>query len=30
VEAIEIYQRESIIPAQFRDNACAAIVMWTR
>lgn len=30
VEAIEVYQRQSIIPAQFRDNACAAIVMWTR
>ena len=30
VEAVEVYQRESIIPPQFRDNACAAIVLWTR
>jgi hypothetical protein len=30
VEAVEVYQRESIIPPRFRDNACAAIVLWTR
>ncbi len=30
IEALEVYQRQSIIPPQFRDNACAAIVMWTR
>jgi hypothetical protein len=30
VEAVEVYQRESQIPAQFQDGACAAIVLWTR
>ncbi|MEZ4588926.1 MAG: Plug domain-containing protein [Gemmatimonadales bacterium] len=30
VEAIEIYPRQSIVPALYRDNSCAAIVMWTR
>jgi hypothetical protein len=30
VEVMEVYQGESQIPAEFRDGACAAIVMWTR
>jgi len=30
VEAMEIYSRESQVPAEFRDSSCAAIVMWTR
>lgn len=30
VEAMEVYSRESQVPAEFRDNSCAAIVMWTR
>jgi hypothetical protein len=30
VEAIEVYQRQSAVPPEFRDNSCAAIVMWTR
>lgn len=30
VEAMEIYQRQSAVPPEFRDNSCAAIVMWTR
>ncbi len=30
VEAMEVYQRQSSVPAEFRDDACAAIVLWTR
>jgi hypothetical protein len=30
IEALEVYPRASQIPAEFRDSACAAIVMWTR
>jgi len=30
VEAIEVYQRQSLIPPEYRDNSCGAIVMWTR
>ncbi|MFN0182159.1 MAG: carboxypeptidase regulatory-like domain-containing protein [Gemmatimonadales bacterium] len=30
IEAMEVYSRDSQIPAEFRDSACAAIVMWTR
>ena len=30
LEAVEVYPRESSIPGEFRDNSCAAIVLWTR
>ena len=30
IEAIEVYQRQTLIPPEFRDNSCGAIVMWTR
>ncbi|MGE3618095.1 MAG: carboxypeptidase regulatory-like domain-containing protein, partial [Gemmatimonadales bacterium] len=30
VETMEVYQRQSAIPPEFRDNSCAAIVLWTR
>jgi hypothetical protein len=30
IEAVEIYVRETQIPAEFRDGSCAAIIMWTR
>jgi hypothetical protein len=30
VEAMEIYTRESQMPAEYREGTCAAIVMWTR
>jgi hypothetical protein len=30
IEAMEVYVRETQIPAEFRDGSCAAIVMWTR
>ena len=30
VEAMEVYPRQSVVPAEFRDDACAAIVLWTR
>ena len=30
IEALEVYSRESVIPAEFRDSSCAAIVAWTR
>lgn len=30
IESIEVYQRQSLIPPEFRDNSCGAIVMWTR
>lgn len=30
VEAVEVYQRQSAIPAEFRDDACGAVVLWTR
>ncbi|MSR02309.1 MAG: hypothetical protein EXR94_06165 [Gemmatimonadetes bacterium] len=30
IEAIEVYQRQTLIPPEYRDNSCGAIVMWTR
>ena len=30
IEAIEVYQRQILVPPEYRDNSCAAIVMWTR
>jgi hypothetical protein len=30
IETLEVYPRQSSIPPEFRDNSCAAIVMWTR
>ncbi len=30
IEAMEVYVRETQIPAEFRDGSCAAIIMWTR
>ncbi len=30
IETIEVYQRQTLIPPEFRDNSCGAIVMWTR
>lgn len=30
IEALEVYQRQSAVPPEFRDNSCAAIVLWTR
>ena len=30
VEGVEVYVRETQIPAEFQDGACAAIVLWTR
>lgn len=30
IEAIEVYQRQVLVPPEYRDNSCAAIVMWTR
>lgn len=30
IEAMEVYQRQALVPPEFRDNSCAAIVLWTR
>ncbi|MEO8452462.1 MAG: carboxypeptidase regulatory-like domain-containing protein, partial [Gemmatimonadota bacterium] len=30
IEAVEVYPRQSLVPAEFRDNSCAALVFWTR
>lgn len=30
VEAMEVYTRETQVPAEFREGTCGAIVMWTR
>ena len=30
IETIEVYPRQTMIPPEFRDNSCGAIVMWTR
>lgn len=30
IETIEVYQRQVLVPPEYRDNSCAAIVMWTR
>jgi hypothetical protein len=30
IEAIEVYQRDNLIPPEFQDGSCAAIVMWSR
>jgi hypothetical protein len=30
IETLEVYQREGLLPPEFQDGSCAAIVMWTR
>ena len=30
IAGLEVYQRQVLVPPEYRDNSCAAIVMWTR
>lgn len=30
IETLEVYQRQALIPPEFRDNSCGAIVLWSR